>query len=156
MFGASSTDWTVANLTPGIPHLTVCTSLALLVQVHPPLPLAQPRILDSFGMHVFFLCSKHAFSFLCFWICCYPARLPCASQELEDSRLRFHPTHWVLLGRKWICNLYERDSRLWTDSRWQEHDCGWKMDVAVGHMYYFLINSGWVEWCSSTTESRAK
>lgn len=80
MFGASRTNWTVANLTSGIPHLTVCTHLVLRVQVLPSLPPAQPRILDSFGMRVFFLCSKHAFSFLCYWICCYPARLPCASQ----------------------------------------------------------------------------
>ncbi|KAG7331156.1 hypothetical protein KOW79_005125 [Hemibagrus wyckioides] len=102
-FGASRTDWNVADLTPGIPHLTVHTPLALLAQVHPPLPLAQPRILGSVGMHVFFLCSKHAFSFLRCWSCCYAARLPCASRVLEDSRLglELHHAHWVLLGRKW-------------------------------------------------------
>lgn len=129
-FGASSTDWNVADLTPGIPHLTVRTPLALLAQVHSPLPLAQPRILDSVGMHVFFLCSKHAFSFLRCWSCCYAARLPCASRVLEDSRLGLHHAHWVLLGRKWTCNLYEPNSKLWRAADHQQvaWTCVWKED----------------------------
>lgn len=162
MFAASSTDWTVANLTPGIPHLTVCTPWALVAQVHSPLPLAQPRILGSVGMHVFFLCSKHAFSFLCCWICYYPARLPRASRVLEDSRfrLRLQHAHWVLLGRKWICNLYDLNDKLYraVDPRQVAGACVWTEDGygCWSRSFFSSLNSGWVEACSSVTQSRAK
>lgn len=33
---------------------------------------------------------------------------------------------------------------LWTVSRWNEHVCGMKMDVAAGHMYFYFFMKLWV------------